>query len=587
MKKGLMIIALSGALITVFVSDSLLWHGVITAKYFWFSAAICAVSLSLPFQISKKNYIYATDLWFAVLFLYVCANWVCLNRHSTMQWWLTLLMIPLFIGARTIAGNEKLQRLFYDLLLIVVFTEAVWGLLQLFGIVRSYHNLYNITGSLFNPGPYAGFIAIGAPLALNYLLNKTLSNWRQWLGVFTISAIGLLLPVTMSRAAWIAAIAGCIFVLWKFLRVSVFKVFAQLTIRFSSIISRITAVFFAGILVVSLLTGVYLMKKNSADGRRFIWLVCLDAIKERPLFGSGFGRFAAVYGDIQAKYFYTGKGSNADTIIADSPDYAFNEYVQIAVELGIVGLVLFILTLGSTLSNRHFLQFTPRSSLVAFLIFSAFSYPFSVLPLSIFFIFLLAFSTQFSRKFSFILPIWLQILGIIFCWTISFYSAYQILPKRSAYQEWITLQKLYIVNEYSSASKGYSTLYCKLRHEKNFLFEYGQCLSKTGQYTESNRIFEEYLFLDSDPMVYNCMGNNFKEMGEYKKAENMYIRASQIVPNRHYPLYLLMKLYSENGQIEKAKLIANDLLKKPVKINSTAIHEMQKEAKDLLFKNEK
>jgi len=75
------------------------------------------------------------------------------------------------------------------------------------------------------------------------------------------------------------------------------------------------------------------------------------------------------------------------------------------------------------------------------------------------------------------------------------------------------------------------------------------------------------------------MGNNCKEMGEYIKAEKMYLRASQIVPNRHYPLYLLMKLYQETGQVDKAKEMANTLLEKPVKVWSTAIREMQEEAK--------
>jgi tetratricopeptide (TPR) repeat protein len=75
------------------------------------------------------------------------------------------------------------------------------------------------------------------------------------------------------------------------------------------------------------------------------------------------------------------------------------------------------------------------------------------------------------------------------------------------------------------------------------------------------------------------MGNNYKEMGDYEKAEKMYISASQIVPNRHYPLYLLMNLYEESGQTKKAKAIADVLLKKPVKIPSTAIRKMQEEAK--------
>jgi tetratricopeptide (TPR) repeat protein len=84
-------------------------------------------------------------------------------------------------------------------------------------------------------------------------------------------------------------------------------------------------------------------------------------------------------------------------------------------------------------------------------------------------------------------------------------------------------------------------------------------------------------------MVYNYMGNNFKEAGEYVKAENMYLYAAQIVPNRHYPLYLLMKLYSERGQIEKAKAMAETLLRKPVKIPSTAIREMQEEERSVIL----
>ena len=68
-------------------------------------------------------------------------------------------------------------------------------------------------------------------------------------------------------------------------------------------------------------------------------------------------------------------------------------------------------------------------------------------------------------------------------------------------------------------------------------------------------------------------------MKDYWKIEKMYLRASEIVPNRHYPLYLLMTLYHETGQNEKAKATANTLLEKPVKVWSKAIEEIQKEAK--------
>ena len=143
---------------------------------------------------------------------------------------------------------------------------------------------------------------------------------------------------------------------------------------------------------------------------------------------------------------------------------------------------------------------------------------------------------------------------------------------------------LYHADAHQTVAKEYEALYPLLKHEKQFLFEYGQSLSKSGQHTESNRIFHEFLRYSSDPMVYNCMGNNYKEMNESQKAENAYIHASKIVPNRHYPLYLLMKLYQETGQADRAQAMAHELLNKPVKVKSTAIREMQEEARKV--KNE-
>lgn len=39
--------------------------------------------------------------------------------------------------------------------------EAVWGLRQLYGFSASGHSRYALTGSFFNPGPYAGYFGNG------------------------------------------------------------------------------------------------------------------------------------------------------------------------------------------------------------------------------------------------------------------------------------------------------------------------------------------------------------------------------------------------------------------------------------------
>ena len=83
-----------------------------------------------------------------------------------MHWWLTLLMLPLYVAVRMVAKNEKLRRRILVVLLVIMLVKAALGLLQLHGFARSYHNLYKVTGTLFNPGPYSGFVAVGVPLAL-------------------------------------------------------------------------------------------------------------------------------------------------------------------------------------------------------------------------------------------------------------------------------------------------------------------------------------------------------------------------------------------------------------------------------------
>lgn len=35
--------------------------------------------------------------------------------------------------------------------------ETVWGMRQLYGFTASGHSHYALTGSFFNPGPYAGY----------------------------------------------------------------------------------------------------------------------------------------------------------------------------------------------------------------------------------------------------------------------------------------------------------------------------------------------------------------------------------------------------------------------------------------------
>src|SRR5690606_9557335 len=52
---------------------------------------------------------------------------------------------------------------------VIVFiaaAEAAMGLLQLYGGYTAHHHLFKVTGTFFNPAPYAGFMLASLPWAL-------------------------------------------------------------------------------------------------------------------------------------------------------------------------------------------------------------------------------------------------------------------------------------------------------------------------------------------------------------------------------------------------------------------------------------
>ena len=74
--------------------------------------------------------------------------------------------------------------------------------------------------------------------------------------------------------------------------------------------------------------------------------------------------------------------------------------------------------------------------------------------------------------------------------------------------------------------------------------------------------------------------------GQYDMAEKYFTKSAYRVPNRLYPHYLRLKMYSDSTSYdaEKAKRAANIILSKPVKIESEATRQMIEEAKKYIEK---
>ena len=573
-------------LCVVFVVDRTLALEVVVGKYFWFVLSLGLVTFVLFFWglFKRTNLPFSKadiSVWFFLLVAGISSFLLNGDRLNVTKLALLFLLAILYVSFRMVMTSRR--KLLLCLFLVATgLVEAVWGLLQLYGFEHSQHSLFKLTASFYNPGPYMGYLAVITPLALYLFLNEDKNKIRLYLqkglGGITFVAIILILPAGMSRASWLAVLIGCSVVVSGY---CVRKY--DLRSFYNKYKQRVRLFGLVGLSLFFLfLIGIYFLKKDSADGRLLMWKVSGQVVKSNP-WGVGIGNFSGAYGDAQAAYFANGSASATEEHVAGNPEYAFNEYLQIMIESGIIAFLLFIAMLVLTFWNGFKQkEYGIIGSLVAFLIFSAFSYPFSVLPFGIVFVFLLASLNTTEREDMNKKRDLKNILFLVACLSFALYINVRAYTYYQAYKIWNKNRVYYHASMYNDAVEEYEKIYPYLNDQVTFLFEYAQSLSKSQQYTKSNQILSRAIQISCDPMLYNIMGKNHQAQKEYQAAETAFLKATHIVPSRMYPYYLLAKMYQESGQQQKAEEMAHVVLTKEPKVHSTAVEEMRQEVKKII-----
>jgi len=457
--------------------------------------------------------------------------------------------------------------------------EVVWGLRQIYGLAVSNHSLYALTGSFYNPGPYSGYLSMIFPLCLHEWLNLKERTERTWaeqgkyyvtLGVMLL--ILCVLPAGMSRSAWIAAaISGT----WVYgMHASWGSKLKEFGRKYKKRV--VLACIVGGSIVVMIGYALFQLKATSANGRLFMWKVSTLAIAESPVIGHGTGNFVSAYGRAQEDYFANREYSETEELVAGSPEYAFNEYLQVAVEYGIPFLLVVSLVIGFCLwKGSSEGRIGLCGSVISVLVFAFSSYPMQIPGFAVTFYFLLAACVIGRSKIILLFFMSMMVLLGAYYWKNNQYDACK---------DWHRGKMLYNIGAYQSAKEDYEKLYPELTNRGAFLFEYGYSLHKLKEYDNSTRILEEAMTHSNDPMILNIIGKNYQASGDYEKAEEYLIRSTHRLPGRIYPYYLLAKLYAEPKylQPEKLKYAAEIVLTKEPKVQSTAVREMREEVKKLL-----
>jgi len=533
---------------------------------------------------------------------------------------LFFLLVPLL---RKILSSDYSQLIIIPIFFIAIIgcVEAIKGCLQIYGLHPIYHHQFKVTGTFFNPAPFAGFLVGVLPFAIyisrvnqqsnsplmekilllfpgrkknainklcTIIFKKKLSKKTfSWIGYIIIFLILIIIPATYSRAAYLGVLS--VFGVWVI-------IFNQPFIIINKWLNATwkKAIFYSvtPILLISILGGLYLFKKDSASGRLLIWKVAIRIIEEKPNLGHGFNTFQSTFAKEQSAYFAEQQRPEQEEMLAGSVKWAFNEFLQTASETGFVGMILLLLTILYALwigfiqkgIKDRFLSVAMACSVLGIIVFGCFSYPFYSQPITMIlfvsFAFLAALDNTIVHKgtYSKLSRVLLNLtfLSAAIITMIFLFTHYQ--ERGKAYRLWHEADMLYTMGAFSEANECFAEAYPSLRNNGLFLQKYGKSFSMNKQYNEAIKLLLEGEKFYVDEVWFTTIGDAYKGLKKYDQSEHFYRMAANMVPHKFYPLYLLLKLYEEAGQLDESEAIARTILEKKVKVHSTAIEEIRMEA---------
>ncbi len=317
-----------------------------------------------------------------------------------------------------------------------------------------------------------------------------------------------------------------------------------------------------------------------------IWRVSYEMIKDKPVFGHGCGAFNAKYMDYQAEYFKNNPDSK-HAQLADNVKHPFNEFIKVAVEFGIIGLIvvlsLFLLILWKIIKSENENRGLVFSGLVSFLMMACFSYPLQYIAVWLqlaFYIFALLPSKEISIKNS-TMTIVARTIIVIVCTSLLSY----FIRRMQAEMKWktIAMNSLHGITE--DMLPEYEKLNSTLKQNPFFLYNYGAELNFAGRFEKSINVLTECQKHFNDYDLLMLLADNYHKKGEIEKAIEIYLHASFMIPCRFMPIYQLFDIYRKTGQEEMAVKYASVIVNKKVKIPSLIVNFIKSEAEEYLEGN--
>lgn len=526
-------------------------------------------------QFSSKQFFFIVIIFAGSVFL---TSGKFINETNTLKYYFVI--VSFFISMGVFAGIGKIihfasvkSNTMYSGIFMICFLQAVYGLFQFLGWIPSNHAEFSITGSFDNPAGFAAVLAIGFPLGLFLFLKA--KRVERLLLISMLLAIVIAVLLSGSRTGILAVLLSS--VTFLIIQKSGIEKFRRL--RFYILFSVLIVVFFVGTAVT-----LFYQKKDSTNGRLLIWKVSSEMIKDKPVLGHGINTFQAKYMDYQSQYFENNRDSKYE-LLADNVKHPFNEFLKIAVEFGVIGLIvmlsIILFIVWRIIKSQDEKRSVTLGGLVSLFVFACFSYPLQYVATWLFILVYL--SVLLPSKQIEIRNTAISIIIRSFIVIVCMFSIFNVYKQINSELAWKVIAMSSLNGKTEVMLPEYKKLHnTHLKKNPFFLYNYGAELNVAGKYNESIDILSECKELFNDYDLQMILADNYQKTRDITKAIEVYKHAWDMIPARFLPLFRIFEIYKETGQNDLAQQWAEKILNKKVKIPSVTVSYIQNEAKSFL-----
>lgn len=260
-----------------------------------------------------------TILLFAMLCLFFYSSYnQTILEYKELKLYSIIVMFLFFHFSSILFSEYKNKSIKLILIAILVF-----NILFLIKLSVSGEYILIIEQYFGNTGIYAIFLSFSAIIFHNY---SRLINFPNSV-LITILIMIIIVPLII----FLESRSACILLL---LYASIYSL-KHIKNKYNKTILVILSL----LIIISLS---FFLKKESNQGRFFILKTSALIIKDYPLLGIGYDKFASIYPLYQAKMYTNNNMNEKEIYLADNTNIALNEYVQIASELGLLGITIFL-----------------------------------------------------------------------------------------------------------------------------------------------------------------------------------------------------------------------------------------------------